>query len=85
MLVGIWFGLYWVLSSFLDQYIQSSVQHGLLGQHTIPTTATQGSIAETQVLRPPPALPLLHCASRQLHAWAKVRNFLGVALIDSAL
>ena len=26
MLVCIWFGLYWVLSSFFDHYIQSSVQ-----------------------------------------------------------
>ena len=26
MLVGIWFGLYWVLFSFFDHYIQSSVQ-----------------------------------------------------------
>ena len=25
MLVGIWFGLYWVLSSCLDPYMQSSV------------------------------------------------------------
>ena len=54
MLVGIWIGLYWVLPSIFDLYIQSSVKHGLLGQHTIPTTATQGSIvwygiAETQV------------------------------------
>ena len=26
MLVGIWFGLYWVLFSFFDHYIQSSVR-----------------------------------------------------------
>ena len=26
MLVGIWLGLYWVLFSFFDHYVQSSVQ-----------------------------------------------------------
>ena len=28
MLVGIWLGLYWVLFSFFDHYIQSSVRWG---------------------------------------------------------
>ena len=57
MLVGIWFGLYWVLFSFLDHYIQSSrglpcfikrspllYQGGLLGDRFISEDPLHGGV-----------------------------------------